>query len=138
MTTAEFSGEPTPELPARLEEARLRFEGWRTTRPTKFCPIPPELWAAAVRCADEYGLYRTARILGLDSGKLKLQMHPGAKRPESGPATFVELVPGARAPLGECIVEIESRAGSRLRIQVKGTALADLVDLARSFVREAT
>ena len=136
MTTAKSPGESAPELPARLEEARRRFEEWRSTRTTKSCRIPPELWAAATRCAGEYGVHRSAQVLGLDSGKLKRQMSPGGRRAEKRAPAFVELVPGARAPLAECVVEIENRAGSRLRIHVKGTALPDFTEFARSFARE--
>ena len=136
MTTVKSPGEPAAELPARLEETRLRFEEWRSTRASKACRIPPELWATARSCASEYGAYRTAQVLGLDSGKLKRQMSPGTKRAKRRPATFVEFVPASREPLAECVLELENRAGSRLRIHLKGTALPDLMELARSFTRE--
>jgi hypothetical protein len=136
MTTARSPGERAPELLARLEDTRRRFEGWRTTRPTKGCRIPPELWAAAARCAGEYGVHRTAQVLGLDGGKLKRKMSPATGRAKRGSPAFVELVPASRLSAAECVVEIDNRAGSRLRIHLKGAALPDLVDLARSFARE--
>lgn len=136
MTTAKSLGEAAPELTVRLEETRRRFEEWRSTRLTKGCPIPPELWAAAVSCAAESTAYRTAQVLGLDSGKLKRKMSPATKRSKKRSPAFVELLPASRAPLAECVLEIENRAGSRLRIHLKGTALPDLADLARSFAGE--
>ena len=138
MMTVKSADEPAPDLPAPLEEVRRAFEEWRRTRPTKGGPIPPELWAAAASCAAEYGAYRSAQVLGLDSGKLKRKMNPRAKRAKRRSPAFVELVPVSRAPAAECVLELENRAGSRLRIQLKGTALPDLAELARSFTREGT
>lgn len=81
-------------------------------------------------------MYRTAQVLGLDSGKLKRKMSPATTRAKKRSPAFVELVPASRVSAAECVVEIDHRAGSRLRIHLKGTALPDLVDLARSFARE--
>jgi len=138
MTTARSPLEPGAELPARLEEVRLRFEEWRRTRPTKACSIPPELWTAAASCAAEHGTFRTAQVLGLDSGKLKRQMLPGSRRGKKRPPRFVELVPASRPPATECLLEIEHRTGSRLRMQLKGASLTDLLEIARSFRQEGS
>jgi hypothetical protein len=60
----------------RLEEARQRVNGWRETRP-KLEPMPQELWDAAVALAGEHGVYRVARALRVDYGKLKQLLEAG-------------------------------------------------------------
>ena len=60
----------TRDLPARLERLRRRFERWRGTHKAR-SRIPDPLWAAAVKMADTYGLYRTAKVLRLDYYALK-------------------------------------------------------------------
>lgn len=140
--TPQGEGPGEAEIPARLEEARRRFDRWRATR-EKVGPIPEELWNEAASCAAQYGTYRTARILGLDSGKLKRWGKPrkkgGKKKASSRRPTFVEVPPPAPvAPSSECVLELESRAGTRLRIQLRDTPLAQVAELARSLTREGT
>ena len=133
--------EDIAELPARLEEARRQFEEWRGRR-AKVSPIPEELWSEAASCAAEYGAYRTARALGLDSGKLKSRIDPKKKgrrkRASSRRPTFVEVAPPEPAPTSECVLEVESRSGTRLRIQLRDTPLAEVAELARSLAREGS
>jgi hypothetical protein len=136
MKTEESAGEAARKVPARLEATRERFDAWRRTRPTKACPIPPVLWAAAAGCARQYGSYRTALVLGLDSGKLKRKADAGGKPAGKKMPAFVELAPARACAPAECVLEVESRAGSRLRIHLKGTSLGDLAELARSFAGE--
>jgi hypothetical protein len=85
-------------------------------------PIPEELWAAAASCAAECGSYQTARVLGLDSGKLKRKVSPGSerkvapgsRRPRKGSVSrpaFVEVATPARsAARAECVLEVENPA----------------------------
>jgi hypothetical protein len=138
MTTEESSGEPRRELPADLEETRRRFQQWRSSRPSKACPIPPELWAAAVDCATKHGTNRTALTLGLDAGKLRRKMTPLPKRRQKRAPAFVEFLPPSRTPASECVLELENPTGARLRIHLKGAVPPDLAELARSFTREGT
>jgi hypothetical protein len=135
-------GEGGAELPGRLQEARLRFEQWRQTR-SKAGPIPEELWAEAASCAAEHGCYRTARVLGIDSTKLKGQMAPAKKKGRKKRAsrrspTFVEVTPPRAVSSSECVLEVESRSGTRLRIQLKDTPLAEVAEFARSLARGET
>jgi hypothetical protein len=129
----------TPEqlaLPVRLAAAQRRFFVWRSKRGDKIERIPPALWAAAVGCAEQYGVNRTARSLGLDYACLKRRMHAGSPvGTTASSSAFVEFIaPGASAP--ECVLEVESRAGAKLRIELRGSAVPDVVDLARRFSRE--
>lgn len=138
MTTEKSPAEAGSELPARLEETRRQFQQWRSSRPSKSCPIPPELWAAAAGCAEKFGANRTAMALGLDSGKLKRKVTSTTRRGQKRAPAFVELLSGGRPPATECVVELDSPTGSRLRIHLKGAVLPDLSELARSFSREGS
>ena len=136
MKTGEAAGDLARKLPARVEATRERFEKWRSDRPSRACPIPTDLWAAAARCAHEFGYHRTAQVLGLDSGKLKRKAEALGKRPRKSVPGFVELVAPGRGALAECTVELENRAGAKLRIELRGAAVPDLIDLARRFTRD--
>ena len=63
-------------------------------------------------------------------------MAPDAKPARTAASPFVELVPSVRSSFPECVVELESRAGAKLRIELRGSAIPDLIDLARRFARE--
>jgi hypothetical protein len=105
-------------------------------------PIPEPLWAAAAELARDHGVFRIARALHLEYGKLKeLAGQAGGRnqtttlsrtrtRPRS-PA-FVELFapPNPGSSL-ECRAELEGRRG-RMRIEFKGIATAELVALGRA------
>ena len=129
------------ELPRRLEEARGRFNEWRKTR-SRMGPIPEELWREAASCAAEYGAHRTGVVLGLDSGKLKRRLAPAKKGRKKTSRrrrpTFVEVAPAKPTPTGECVLEVESRTGTRLRIQLRGAALGDLAEFARRLTHEGS
>ena len=128
------------ELPARLEEARRRFERWRRTRKVR-SRIPEPLWAAAVKLAGGYGIHRTAKALRVDYYSLKKRAEgtpaatasnvPGA----TAGATFLELPAAAWAGSGECTLELEDAGGAKMRVHLKGFAAPDLAALGRSFWR---
>ena len=144
-------------LPARLEVVRQRFERWRRTRRPR-SRIPDPLWAAAVKLVGRYGVHRTARALRVDYYSLKKRVSatPAARhsRPtptnaprrcpvgaravsgslsDEGATTFVELPSPAQTVCGECVVEWESVAGAKMRVQLKGVTMPDLTALSRSF-----
>ena len=131
---------PTP-LPPRLETARQRFDVWRRTR-QGHCRIPAALWHLAAELAGAYGLCRTARVLRLDYPALKRHVQAAGSPSAAGTQpelTFVELVPSTRpAPTGlagvpECVMECENVSGAKLRVQLRGVAVPDLITLSRSF-----
>ncbi len=132
--------QPAP-LPARLETARQRFDAWRRTR-QGHCRIPAALWRVAAELAGAYGLCRTARVLRLDYPALKRHVqaagHPSILRRESELA-FVELTPSGRPSFSgipgapECILECENASGAKLRVQLRGVTVPDLLALSRSF-----
>ena len=114
-----------------LQSAHRQFEQWRRTRRTGD-RIPDRLWASAVAVARRHGAYRTARLLHLEGRKLKQLVSGAHPAPSASMApTFVELPVPAVAGSGECTIEIEGPHGGRLRVQLRGTAVPDLVALSR-------
>jgi len=112
----------------RLRDAKRQFERWRRgrQRPGR---IPTELWVLAAETAAEHGIEETASRLQLNVERLEQwveQLGLVCEPAESTGAAFVELpsVP-LRSP-GECRVEVEDPSGRRIRISLKGSAVAQL------------
>lgn len=124
---------PRDSLPPRLAALCDRFEDWRSTR-TGADRIPETLWKAAVACAERFGPCLTARALRLDYNSLKRRI--AAASGEVASASFVEILPPGGIPASECIVEVESREGTKLRIHLRRATVPDLALLARSFAAE--
>jgi hypothetical protein len=111
-----------------LEQTRRRITRWRDTRTHRGAPMPAALWAAAIALAGQHGLYTTARTLRVDYGALKKRRDAAGAGRVPSPA-FVEL-PAARATgLGPCVIDLEAPRGRRMRIEVHGVTVADLVTL---------
>ena len=119
-----------------IEQLRTRFEQWRNSRP-RTSPIPGELWTAAVEVARRDGVNRTAQALRLDGGKLmRLLMASDAGRTAKPPA-FVELIAPPPSSVGEYVVELEDPRGRKMRIQMKGAKMPELVELSRALLELA-
>jgi hypothetical protein len=90
-----------------------------------------------VALAREHGINKTARLLGLKYESLKKHleaMPPAASSPGTVGPEFLELLPRMRVPSSlDCTIELEDNRGSKLRMQVKGVGIADLVSLARGW-----
>ena len=123
-----------------LEEVRERFRQWRETR-GRGEHIPRVLWAAAVGIAREHGLHVAARELHLDYDGLKRRQQAlagGAFEASRRCTQFVELTvapahePGAQL-LSECVVELESTRGAKMRVELNGPGLAGLAGLCSAF-----
>ena len=137
------------EVPVALKRIRGRLERWRRTRRGRD-RIPEELWRLAVQAVSTYGLNKSARALGLDYYSLKkrvkaagdpnggsakgrgLEVFPAARFVELA-SGVAELVPARSNGVPECLLEFERAGGAKLRVQLKGVAVADLVALGRSF-----
>ena len=119
------------ELPGDLLRGRNRFQAWRQHRRTRG-RIPDTLWALAVRLVKRHGLNPTARALGVDYYSLKKRAEAAAASESPAPdPTFVELP--APAVVGkQCLFELNSAAGSTLRVQLLGYDTADVEALARA------
>ena len=111
-----------------LEKTRRRITRWRETRTHRGAAMPTALWVAAVALARQHGLYTTARTLRIDYGSLKKRRDAAGAGRVPAPA-FVELPAARPTGLGPCVIDLEGQRGRRLRIEVTGVTVADLVTL---------
>lgn len=118
------------EVPAGMQRICQRFEHWRRSHRGRL-PIPEGLWASAAAVAREHGVFRTAKVLRLEYGKLKRMAGSasGSSQPATASTAFVELMP---QPIGvsDCLIEVEGPSG-KMRLQWKGATASDLADLIR-------
>ena len=122
------------EIPAGMRRVCRRFDRWRKSHTARL-PIPEKLWASAAQVAREHGVFRTAKVLHLEYGKLKRMVEgvTPSTRPAWTSAAFVELVPPQAVGLSsECVMELEGPRG-KLRIQWKGATASDLAGLIRGW-----
>jgi hypothetical protein len=122
-------------LDGSLEQVRARFEQWRSGG-SRRGRIPDDLWAAAVELARHAGVNQTAQLLHLDGGKLRRQLMAADAGESAGtvPATFVELVASRPTGSWECIIEMEPPRGGKMRIELKGVSMPELVELSRALL----
>lgn len=122
------------EIPVGMRRVCQRFEHWRKGHQARL-PIPAALWAAAAEVAREHGVFRTAKVLRLEYGKLKRMVESSAPITPSPTATFLELAPQAIG-ISECLIELEGPRG-KMRIQWKGATTPDLAGLSRALWESA-
>jgi hypothetical protein len=118
----------TPTQPAEMQKVQRQFAQWRSAHPRR-SRLSEQLWSNAVTLAKQHGVSKTASALGLDYYCLKKRMPVSHGNPATAPATFMELI--APANLAECIVELQSARGEKMRIDWKGSAPPDLIALSR-------
>jgi hypothetical protein len=121
------------EVAPGMQRINRRFERWRRSHQGPL-PIPEALWASAAEMAREHGVFRTARILHLEHGKLKRMMKsaaPAVRRASVPPAEFLELVAPQAVGVTECVIELEGPRG-KMRVQWKGATAPDLASLSRA------
>ena len=111
-----------------LQQTRRRIARWRDTRTHRGAPMPATLWAAATALARQHGLPTTARTLRLDYGSLKKRLDTAGTGRVRSPA-FVELAAAPPTGLGPCVIDLEAPRSRRLRIEITGMTMADLVRL---------
>jgi len=128
-------GSAMPGIPDGMRVVHGRFARWRKSH-TGRLPIPESLWRAAAEVAREHGVFRTAKVLSLEYGKLKrltTESHPAGRRTvrlSAPPATFMELLTPGTGGDAECVIELEGPRG-KMRIQWKGSTTPDLAGLSR-------
>jgi len=121
---------PIPEPIVQLQRQLDQFRSTQSQR-TK---LPESLWEAAVELARQYGVYSVAHPLRLDYTRLKKRLGgvPPLRRKSAKPA-FVEWIAPNGAPIEECVIELESSGGSKMRIQWKTTLPPDWTNLLRAW-----
>ena len=110
------------------------FERWRETR-ARGTRIPDGLWKTAVALAREYGISKTVIALHVDYYALKDRVDAEALEQTGSTELrprFLEISPGAVGPAGRCVLEIEDRGRTRLRIELAGEATSQIERVARA------
>jgi hypothetical protein len=126
----------TAPVAEEIVELQRRLDEFRSTqrRRTK---LPESFWQAAVELARQHGLSRVAQPLRLDYMALKERLGGTSdvqqQMPKQPKPTFVELVSPAPVLLEECVIEVESTAGSKMRIQWKSNTPPDWNSLLRAW-----
>ena len=131
-----------------VEQLQRRFVEFRQTHAAR-SRLPKQLWGAAAKLARRDGIAATARVLGVDrpslqkwtdrlepreSPKSSTEKSPRRNRRDgiTAPA-FVELLTASTATATSCVVEVESRSGGKLRLDLKAIAHSQLAELIRVF-----
>jgi len=129
-----------PAIRPTLEAVRHRFETWRKRRRCR-APIPESLWQAAVQLCKEHSVFAVSRTLRLNYNGLKNHVPKvtGGMGLATGHAElgFVRLDLGSPMTPSECLVEMETSNGARMRMSFKGAARDfDPAELSRVFWRQ--
>jgi len=119
------------EVPACLTALEQRFVVWRGRRDAG-ARIPEPLWKAAAKVARECGVHATAKRLRLDYYALKKRAAQ-CQRNDAAMATFVDITPPVPLVANECVLELESGDGRKLRIQWRGAAVPEVSALSQAF-----
>ena len=123
----------TPPIPEAIVQLQQQLEQFRSTQPPR-TKLPESLWQAAVELARQHGVYSVAHPLRLDYMGLKNRLGGVAvRRRKKTKPTFVELTAPHTTLLEECMIELESARGNKMRIQWKTSAPCDWVSLLRAW-----
>jgi hypothetical protein len=117
-----------------LIEVKEQFKTWRRTR-KRLEPIPEKLWAAAVGLTAQHSISQISKELVVDYSVLKRRV-PIKKKDaatSTDPSGFIEVNLEPPAAVPECIVEMQDRLGSKMRMHFKGQTDFDLLQLAKVF-----
>jgi len=121
-----------------LENVRQQFNTWRKNKTCKH--TPQKLWQAAINLHRIEGLsiHRVSKELRLNYNDLKKQISGNnvpvikdAKSPD-----FIELKYSQEVS-SECLIEMENKAGSKMRMSFKGKTDFDLLELGKVFWRQS-
>jgi hypothetical protein len=120
-------------IPDAIAQLQRQLDQFRSTQQQR-TKLPESLWQAAVDLARQHGVYAVAHPLRLDYTRLKKRVSglPSSRRRVSKTA-FVELIAPHPVTLGECVIEIESLRGAKMRIQWKAAAPPDWEKLFRAW-----
>ena len=120
-------------IPEPISQLQHQLDQFRSTQPRR-TKLPESLWQAAVELARQHGVYSVAHPLRLDYMGLKKRLGGvSTRRQKAAKPAFVELIGPDRAPLEECVIDLESSGGSKMRIQWKTAAPPDWANLLRAW-----
>ena len=130
-----MSTRPPTNIPMALSRARRQFDHWRSQQPNKRARLPKELWQQAVALAQEHGLNKTARALGLKYDSLKKHLEAASTEisgPQKARPAFLELLPEALRPASlQCTITLDDGSVGAIQMRVQGIGVGDLVALMR-------
>ena len=124
-------------IPEPIVQLQRQLDQFRSAQPHR-AKIPEGMWQAAVELSRQHGLYAVAHPLRLDYVALKRRLEGVTKLEKKKKRTsprFVELI-AAHPAAAECLIEFESKSGSKMRIQWKGSGTPEWASLLRAW-REA-
>ena len=123
----------TSPIPEPIVQLQRQLEQFRDGHPPR-TRLPESLWQSAVELARQHGLYLVAHPLRLDYAQLKKRLGGFVKAPRKVAApAFVELIASHAVSLSECVIEIESSIGSKMRIQWNHCSAPDWARLLRAW-----
>jgi hypothetical protein len=121
---------PSKPIPEPIVQLQRQLEQFRSTQPAR-TKLPETLWHTAVELARQHGVYAVAHPLRLDYMGLRKRLGETTTQPTQ--ATFVELIVPRPTTLEECLIELESSRGAKMRIQWKAAAPPDWASLLRAW-----
>jgi len=127
----------TDSLTHKLTQLEQSLQTWRKNRHHRE-PVPESLWQGAAGLARTEGVSRIARSLHLNFYELKKRAQAGqpSRTTVADRPAFVELPwAAAQEMAAACTIELENRAGSKMRVQLAGRA-GELIALAEVFWRQ--
>jgi hypothetical protein len=119
-----------------LRSLQRRIARWRSTREGR-ARMPDPLWEEALDLAEDVGAYRAAADLGLCYSTLRRRLDSRQQEPTVPvePPAFVEwFTQAVNGAVAECVLEVESRGGTRLRLEMKGVQPQSLAAMLRELV----
>src|ERR1700730_6129354 len=126
-------GKAKPPTPEPIVQLQRQLDQFRSTQPRR-TKLPEPLWEAAVELARQPGVYSVAQPLRLDYMGLKKRLgEPPSQRRKAPRAAFVELITPHPAALEECVIELESSRGAKMRIQWQASTPPDWTSLLRAW-----
>jgi hypothetical protein len=120
---------------AQLKEVQRRVERWRERGGGKGTRMPEELWQAAAEVARVEGLYSTSRALRVEYRRLKQRVTSTAAISTTS-SSFVELGMSQLCGMSRTMIELCSREGDRMRVEVTGTPAVDIVGLTQTLLSQ--
>lgn len=120
-----------------LEQVQQRFESWRQHR-IKRTRIPQNLWKAAAALSQDYSIFHLSKALRVNYTTLKKQVVKFNTAQTStayiSSSSFVELAPPSSPIVQESTIEMIKRDGAVMRMNIKGAACWDFLELGKAFL----
>jgi hypothetical protein len=119
-----------------LDDVRKKFESWRRSR-KKRSRIPKKLWEAAVKLSSDYTISQISKSLHLNYVQLEkciISAKENKSLPTQAAPSFIEIDLGKSMESAECVVEIEKRDGSKMKMYFRGKVDLNLLEFGKAFL----